>query len=666
MRTPAAGTSKTRIDNSFTGGTTDGKVVIEQYDPGSGTYSGDTYETEVIATTGVDVSGYGTTKKHHAVVTDLPVGIYRAHPKGHPERGYPFSKGSPSEISDAIVNDYENRIVQLEDREEKLSDLLNDDRVVRKTVQADANGSFTVQMPSGVREAKLHAMRADGTVLENVSNPSLADLRQAQLNGYNGTFYLPSPRPSTVEPPASNVTVTAYRSPQVPYGDMQSFADLMAFLQQQRLNETVSELETQYNERLEEMERQTLERVYQSHRLQVETISGAQDRYLSRSDFSEIQPAEDLSNSELETETRHMQVALANVGEVEPPVIGPPDQPDSPISIEDGELSAEYPIPDGIESDTVTPEIHWSDGSVETIGEDYYSVESGVIPGISGDTLVIEGYPVEASDPAAFDLRVTGGGDDGRLDDRIGGTNPAFGGAIPKVNAIDFSTLAPGSSERVYASIEAEPETGYDQLVSAEAWNDDGETLSATTNADKDHAYFETDGAGVHTVRLTFQNDQGDQFVVTEKIRAHEQSRSDPATIRAAEGVIGSYAVTGEELASARIDASGTTLRVDAIAENSDGPGTLVLKPANAMDGDETQFEVNVLHGSDEQRVQAHVPVEVHLENIEEDGAIFWRSSAGFGGDPITWDGDTRYGSALPESGKAACGPTPKRTANLR
>ncbi len=624
-----------QIDNSFPGATTSGNLVVEQLGPTGETTDRTVYSTSTIATVGNrfdqhDIPG---------VRTSLPTGVYVAYPEGARERGYTFVVGSPDELRSAWTSELENEANQLTDRAKRIRDLLNQDHVVRTTAKTDANGSFSVSINSQVVTADVKAMKADGQFLETVQDPTIEDLRRYQTNGYNGTFYLPSPKPKTVNPPAKSVTVTVYRSPEVPFGNMSSFADLQAWLQNQRLNETVSDLKTEYTQRLDEMERQNLERIYSDHRSLVETVPGAKSRYLDRSSFSEIQAAEDLTNEELSRETRHMQLALSDVDQVQPPEVG-----DDPIEISDGELNAEYPIPAGINPDTVSPEIHWSDGTVEPIGEEYYSVESSGVPGFGGQTLVIDGYPIDESDPAAFDIRIQGGGEDGRLNDRISGTNPAFGGAVPGINAIDFSTLAPGPSETVYVDIQAASDTGYGKLVKAEAWNDDGTQLTASVDSSKDRASFVTDGEGIHQVRLTFQNTQGDQFVVSQRIRAHEQSRSDPATVRAAQSTLGVYAVTGEELASGRIKQSGGTLQIDAIADSSGGPGLLVVKPANAMDGDETTFDIAVLHGSDEQEVSAHVRLRIHLENVEKDSALFWRSEPSTFGEPVTWDGDTRYG----------------------
>ncbi|WP_226043421.1 hypothetical protein [Natrinema sp. DC36] len=620
-----------------------GPVVVEQLGPG-----GDVIDTKTVPVNKRAGGGWGDPSSMPYAETKLPAGVYQIHLEGDDAK-YPIVVGSPSEIASAWESDLRNEANQLTDRANRIRDLLAQDHVVRSTVRTNETGHFSVNVPSNAVTTDLKAMKADGQLLKDIQSPSLENLREFQSKDYNGTFYLPSSRPKTVEAPAEGVTVTVYRSPEVPLGDMSSFADLMAFLENQRLNETISELENEYTQRLEEMENETLRRVYTDHSTLVQAVPGAKERYLERSEFSEIQAAEDLSSDELTRETRHMQVALAGIGEIEPPDLG-----ENPINIDDGGLNLEYPLPNSVDPDTVAPEIHWSDGTVEPIPEEYYSVESTGIFGGGGQQLVISDLPIGETDPAAFDIRVQaassgdggligGGSDEGVLDDRISATNPAFGGSIPTVNAVDFSTLAPGPSENVYVGVEAKPDTGYGQLVSAEAWNDDGESINATVDTERDRASFKTDGQGVHSVRLTFENDQGDRFVVSERVRAHEQSRSDPATVRASESTLGTYAVTGEELASARIDSSNGRLKIDVIADDSDGPGSLVLKPANAMSGDEHSFEVNVLHGNSEERVNAHVPIELHLEGMS-DSALYWRSAAGLGGDPVTHDGSTRFG----------------------
>ncbi|MFC6720891.1 PQQ-binding-like beta-propeller repeat protein [Natrialbaceae archaeon GCM10025810] len=609
-----------QVDNSFPGATTDGEIVVEQIGPTGEVLESETHETETIATTGNPIDQHDIP----GVKTDLSAGVYRAYPEGHEERGYTFIVGSETELARTYEDELRDEAGELTDRAERIRELLDDETLVRETSEADESGEFEIEIDEDVTEADLKALQAGSADLEDIEDPDMGDLREIQEDGYNGTFYLPSPEPETAEPGEQDVTVNVLRSPSVPYGSMDRWSDLQSWVEDERLNETASELETEYEEQFEEMDRDRLESTYDSHVPIVETAPGAEDDYLDESEFDEIQDGEDLSRDELETETELMQEALTGIDRVDAPDL----DDEEPITIEDGELSAEYPLPDGVDEDSVAPELHWSDGSSDAVDDEYWSVESDGLFG--GDTLVIEDYPIDEDDPAAVDLRVQAAGDDGRLDDRVSATNPAFEGDLPAIDAVDFSTLAPGPDERVHTGIDPAEDSSYDELVDAQAFNDDGEELDTEVDESRDRASFRTDGEGVHHVRLTFEDSTGEQYSLSERVRAHEQSRSDPATIRTGSGTgTGSYAVTGEELESARIDGSGTTLEVDAIASDSSGPGELNVYPGST---NAQNLEVSVLHGSEEARVNAHIPVNVHLDRHPSE-ALHYRNGQAFAAD---------------------------------
>ncbi len=623
---------RNQVDNSYPGSTQSGTIVVEQLSPTDEVVDRTEYETETIATTG---GAIGDRNEHHGVRTSLPEGVYRAYPKGSPSKGYTFIHGSESELIQSFRSDLRDQAGQYTDRAQRIRDMLSNDDLQRVTTQTDANGRFTFEMDSKVVSADVKAMKVDGQKLDGVSNPTLDDLREIQAGDYNGSYYLPSPTPTSVSPPETGVSVTVYRSPSVPMSDMSSYADLMAYLQQQRLNSTVSELQTEYEERFEEMERQSLERVYQNHRTLVETVGDAEYRYLERSEFDTIQDAGDLEKDELETETRLMQLALADAGEIEPPE--PPENPDNPLEISDGKLSGERPLPSGLNEDSISVELHASTGDVETVPSDYWSVESsGVFFGT--ESVVVEDYPVENTGAAAYTLRVQGANDNGRYDDRIPVTNPAFDGMVPEINAVDFSTLAPGDGERVYVGLDPAAGTGYDQIVSADAYGPDGSALNATVNTTRDRASFVTADTGVHYVRLTYQSDTGDRFTISERVRALETPRSDPATIRTAESVTGTYAVIGEQLESARVETESETTSFTAIAPADETIGTLAIKPGATVQRESETFDISVVEGSDETPIGTHVSVAIHLDNYPKD-AIAWRNDK-----PVTQSGETRWG----------------------
>lgn len=620
------------IDDALPGRTTSGTIVVEQLSPTGGVTDTRELETEPIVTANPSFSF--ATKTHEAAVTELPAGVYRVYPEGHEETAYAVTVGEPSELVDTFTADIESQLVTLDGQQEQLSELLADDRIVRKTVQTDENGRFSVDMPANVRTAQVTALRADGSVLQGIEDPGLEDLREAQLNDYNGSFYLPSPQPNSVEPPAENITVDVYRSPEVPLGDLQSFADLQEFLEGERLNETVSELRTEYEKRFEDMERSSLERVYQNHRVLVETIPNAEARYVDRSEFDRVQDAENLTKTELETETRKMQLTIANSGTIDTPEL--PENPDDPLEIVDGLVNGERPLPPGVDEDSVSVELHTSTGDVETIDEEYWSVESSGLFG--SDSVVVDEYPIENDGAAAYTIRVQGANNDGRLDDRIPVSNPGFNGMVPEIDAVDFSTLAPGDGERVSVGVDPADGSGYDQLVSADAYGPDGAALNATIDESRDRASFTTDGTGEHYVRLTFESDSGDRFTIAERVRALEQPRSDPATIRTSQSALGTHAVVGEQLESARVETDRGTTEFTAVAPGDDSISSLAIKPGETVKTASHTFEIAVVEGSDETTTDSHVSVAVHMDRYSEE-TIAWRN-----GEPIVQSGGTRWG----------------------
>ncbi|WP_247005174.1 PQQ-binding-like beta-propeller repeat protein [Halosolutus gelatinilyticus] len=633
-----------QVDNSFPGSTTDGEITIRQLSPTGEPIDSTTHETEVIATTtGGRVFGEN---EHHGVRVDLPPGVYQAVPEDHPGRGYTFVVGSPDELAQEFHDDLRDEADRLTRRTERIQDLLADDGLVVETARTDANGEFAIEAPSNAVTTDLKAMKADGTILETDENPGLDDLRNAQLSDYNGSFYLPNPVPKTVEPPAEDVQITVYRSPEVPLSDMESFADLMAFLDEQRLNETIGDLRSEYDQRFDEMERSTLERVYADHRTLVETVPGAKDRYLDRSDFDSIQDAEGLSTDELSEETSHMQVALANVGQIDPPEI---DDPEDLLDIEDGLLSGEHPIPDGVEEDSISVELHPVNGEgVEVIDEEYWSVESDGFFG--GRSVVVEDYPVEAEDAAAYQLRVRGAGEDGLLDSPLPIANPAFDGEVPNIRAVDVSTLSPGPDERVSLTFRADEDAGIGGIESIEAIGPDGEQVD--TSIDGDTARFTTKGAGEHFVRATVTDDTGSQFVKSFSVRALEQPRSDPPTVRAERGPMGLYALAGEGVDDAEIAVDGDKVRVRAIVPGDETPGTIHVKPDAALSGSAYEIDVAVLAGPEERQVSTNLETVIHLDSLSEEATLF-RGEASTWGDPIEWDGGNRYGEVVErENGK--------------
>ncbi|NUC74982.1 hypothetical protein HTZ84_22215 [Haloterrigena sp. SYSU A558-1] len=609
-----------QVDGSFPGATTAGEIQVEQLAGSGDTLETRTYETSPIATT----TGANplTERDHHGVRTTLPVGIYRVAPADG-GAGYVFSVGDPDEIASAIADDMRDEAGQLTQRAERVSTLLAEETIVRETVRTDSEGRFEMQIDERAVSVQLTAMKADGTVLEGVTDPSLEDLREARLSGYNGSVYLPAPDGQPVAPPAEGVAVDVYRADSIPSGDIESFADLQALLEDQRLNETVAELRSEYDQRFDQMERQRLESVYQTHRGLVETVPGAESAYLNRSDFEAIRDADELGGDELARETDHMQRALATAATVDPP-----SAEDISLEAINGTLDLEYTLPDGVDPETLAPEIHYPDGSSETVVEEHYHVDEG--GWFSDDELVVDDAPIDGE---AGEVRVVGAGEDGLLDDRV----PI--GEVGALEAVQFSTLAPGPDERVSVGVDGR------EIVGHEVVGPDGAVR--VSNLTDGRVRFDTGGVGVYDLRLTVSGETG-EYVVRESVRALENPRSEPATVRIGEGVGGEYAVVGEVLESAEIETERGTTSVMAVAPGDEASiGSLHVKPDAGIDVRDHALEVSVVQGSSERALQTNVEVVVHFDSYGE-SAVAWRND-----DAVLQGGGTRFGEVTRPNGES-------------
>jgi hypothetical protein len=642
-----------QVDESFVGTTTKQPVVVEQLSPTGEVTDRTVHDPEVVAKTS---GGTWGTENHYGAHVRPPSGVYRAYPEDSPpETGYVFTVGSSSQLANTWESDLRDQAGQLTDRANRIRDLLGGG-VDRTTVRTDENGKFTVEVPSNTVKTDLKAMKADGQLLQNVQDPSMTDLRELQATDYNGTFYLPNPDPNTVEPPAEGVTVAAYRSPEVPMGDMETFADLQSYLDSIRQNETMAEMESKFNQKMNETERQTLAQQYKGLRPLVETAPGATEEYLSESQFSEVQDAEDLSKEELYTELPLMRQSLYSQAtvpvepetpevdvDVEPPDIDYPDHPDSGEDSALSELTDTVVVP---EDAVVDARVHWSDGTVEPVPDEHITTDSGLLGDSKRVTIT---HPVGESDPPQGSLAVQVATSEGASETRSEITNPHFGGDIPSVPAVDLSTMTPGQSDRVSLNLRPEAGSGYSHLVSIDARNPQGEAVSANVTGDSS-GWVNTYGQGVHRIYLTYQNDGGTQFQRLVTVRAREYAGSG-SRLRVSQGPSGTFALAGNGLDGGRITTDGEEVTIAAIAPTGDVPGRIDIKPGHAVDSQTTSLNVRVLEGDTETATTTNVGLDIHVDSLDED-ALLWRGDPSVTGQPIMRAGDTPYGAVTQPSEK--------------
>ncbi|MFC7216451.1 hypothetical protein ACFQO4_20545 [Saliphagus sp. GCM10025334] len=678
------------VRSSHPGAPTEGTIVVEQLGP-TGVLDRQELDTRVMFTE--ERIGWPD-REWHAASTSLSPGIYRVYPEGAPERGYVISSGDPDEIASMFSSELENEAGELVETSQQIKDRLSSGQFERRTTRTNSTGHFEIRLSSNVERAAVQAYRADGQLLGEITGPSFEDLRTAvEEHDYNGTYVISSPQHYDV--PTEGATIQGYRLDTLPNQPLQGFDEWRNWIEDQRLNETISELESEWDERVEEMERGQLETRYEMAKSLVETVDPVRESYLESSKFDEVQEVEDLSREELETETKLMEQAIfgANPLDFEPgdvsigdidlddlsdeeidtvidkiggdltdeeredlkervdtleELIDELEDIDDESDLED-QLSAirgQFPLPEGVEEDAINVKIQWSDGTTEVVPEDFYEISGSGLFGAR--TLSVE-YPIGPNDPATGNLVVTAANDEG-----IGNTggsiiNPGYSGAIPSVPAVDLSTTAPGPSDRVTVNLRPETGTGYDNLERVDVYDPDGNVVGVDIKS-ATRATFTTNGQGVHTVRMTYLANGGEKFVRTIRVRAHEQPRSGNPVVRASEDATGPYVIVGEGIRSGEIDVDAAgQVRIAAILPGGESaPSSIDLKPEAVLSGTHHDLSFRVLQGDNRETVRSHVTTYVHFDNLPE-GSLFYH-----GDGPVTWSGDTRWGQVTTnDDGKA-------------
>lgn len=612
------------VDASLPGATTSGDIVIERLDAGSSATSSINRETEDIADVFSITANRGT-KTHEGVTVDLEPGFYRVYPAENEAASYVVAIGDPLNIMQSMESDLRDEADQLTDRAQEAQDRLDQNKMHRDVVQTNETGHFEAEMPPGVKRVAIQSYSLPEGFVDFNQDMTLSDVRQAYEAGYNGSIYYGQPQ--RFDMPAQDVTVRVHRVEAPPSLDLDRLKDLIKELFDQFMDETMAEIEGLVGGLLEEFDSQELQDIHDELTKLAETNDDLRE---SAEENLDREFADNPTNDELREEISALEQSL---GELEDNIAS--GEPAS--DIEEGTLFYEVEFDAPFEGDDIAVIANYEDGTSEPIGAEYVSVSS---TGITNDgTLVtVEDYPIP-NDTAVANVRVqvaTANGL-GQSSDHV--RNPAFQGEIPEIEAIDVSTDRPGPDERVGLQIRAAEESGYGQLTDSTVYGPDGQEINASVSDDR--ATFRTEGEGLYRAQLIYENAQGDEFRELVRIRAGERPMTTGPTIRMTDGVTGVYALAGEGLQSARVDIDDDEVRVDAIIPTGEGaPSQLHIHPIpDALSGDNHEFSISVVEGSSEQTVRSHVPVFVHLDDGLDEDALIWR-----GDDPITHDGDTRFG----------------------
>jgi|GEM_PF-759022 polyhydroxyalkanoate synthesis regulator phasin len=620
--------SQDGVDGSLPGATTADPVVIEQLGPTGETTHTRTVDPQPL----VEVTALANlgTKTHEGAVVDLPPGIYRVYPEESSETPVVVAVGEPAALANTIETDLRDDADRLTARADRVQALASAGDVTDLSAETNATGVYSMDVPSSVEALHLQAFGVDGdtqAVLDtDAENASLATVRDAYSDGYNGTLAL-STEPVRATPPDEQADLTVQRLDAPPVASPDAFAARLDAWANDTLDTRLSDLAPTIVDDLagEELSRDDLAAVHEDLDALREQNDALDERLRDRLE-NPIENPGDADRDALREEVASMQRAVADLQHTI-------DAETPTTDLSDGTLAYETVFDATIPAEAVAVTATYGDGTTERVPDEYVTVDQEGIGPLSSTAIAIEEYPVPDGTEVA-DVRVQVAGADRLGESRERVASAALDSDLASLDAITVSTLDPGPDDRVTLGVDADEQT---RIVDVAARNPAGESVTATV--DDGQATVHTDGQGLHAIALTYEQ-SGIEVTETLRIEAGATSGSTPATVRLAEGASGTYAITSG-LAGATVDTSGDELTIEARAESGDAPSAIHLHPQSAMSGDTDTLAVEVVQADGETSLDRHASVYVHTTGLADD-ALLWRGDA-----PITRAGDTQYGEVL-------------------
>ncbi|RDZ49993.1 hypothetical protein C5C07_19715 [Haloferax sp. Atlit-4N] len=631
-----------------------GTAVIEKLSPTGEVVT--TYRRETVETVG---GGFGDPSELNYATVTLNDGIYRVSAEGS-DFSYLIKVGNPVPSIDDALNTVGGALT---DRSQEVKDLLNSGGLQQLTTTTNATGYYSFDVPSNAKVVTVTARKAPNIPIDpqNLTEQSIRDYYELdaetlkQLNEQqtqqsleaieklqNTTIYSPS-APVTVRPPAKNVDITLLEVSYPQYGNLSAFQEKLGLLDELFGNESFSELSPALQQRLEDLTRTQKEDLYERLNGLREQNAQLQERYKDLlGDDSVGIDLNETSDAELRERISKLQQSLAELQS----------------SIETGEETVERAADTitwsqeflnvGLDLDNVVVRAHYTNGTSQVISDEYISVESspGTVAGLGSSTVTVEEFPMP-SDVAGvrFDVTVANSEGIGKASSAV--SNPAFDGKVPTLSSVAMSTLSPGPSDTLSMRLNPAEDSSFKSIVGAEAFGPNGQTLSATVNNSTGEVTFQTNGQGVHTARLTFEDFEGRQHVLPVRIKAAAADRDRPTGIRAVDTPFGTIAQVGDGLENGAVDvdSSGAVVFTAQAGQDGDLPNVVHVYDSGLSVAPDSTRTVRVVRGDDRESISRHVEVVYHTAALNDDALLYRGDSQ-----PITRDASTRFGDVSASS----------------
>jgi len=640
----ASGLVQDNADEDLPGATTSGTVVIESV--GAAGEQIDTQRVETSDTVRIRSLSNPTAKTHETAALDLPEGFYRVYPESNPGASQTVVVGDPESIVSGWQDDLKTQAGQLTERAQDLREWRNQSKIEYLTATTDSNGRFEIPVESGrLDTASVIAYRTpEGMNTDDPRNVTMEDLRVFYATSdYNGSFVLPA-SPTRTDVPASGVDVRVREVEAPAFADLDRFSNVSEWLSNYLQNESFSDLPAPLQQALTNTTRANLEKTY----AELENLTEANSELRERSGelLKEKTGDEnvtwnpdpgDLEDTELRQRIDALQQTITELRDTI-------EAGDSAREFGDETVSTEQTFSGSLDESDVTVMAHWTNGTSSLVPDEFVSVDrsAGTAVGAGTTTVSVDDYPLAADDPAGveFEYIVANDAGVGRENQRV--ENPAFDGETPTLDALDLSTLAPGPSETVSVRAVPEEDSGFRRLSDVTVFAPDGAVLDTSNVSAGNRFNFSTAGEGRYTVRLGMESTDGTVFTETVRIRATETDIDRPASVRAASGPTGLFALVGESFNGGSVDVSDNGQQLDVVAqipEDATLPTQVHLYTEGVQSAASATTTLSVVRGEDRRSIDETVGVTVHSTRLSE-SALMYRN-----GNPLTADGETRHGS---------------------
>lgn len=622
-------------------------IVIEQLDGGDSVIG--RREVSLNRTYGGGIADLSTL--HYAEV-NLPPGFYRVKVKNSDYPGYVIRVGSLTELIDSSLTTVDGAVAN---QSKTVRDLLENKKFEGSVeLETDAEGKFRLGISdyNRLKTVTVQAYKAPDAAVK-ADDLTLSDVRDVTTNAsqVNASFYLPT-QPKVVDPPKGGVTLTMVEAGWPYGGQMAPFDERWRSFLSGLFNQSYGKLASLLDTRSTDYSSGELQDIHTELQRLAEQNDQLRDQYQENLEAALGQQNPDVIVDSGSTDDQELQARIQALQQTMAELQNSVKQLESGTEATNQTVSSYATFNRPLNQDQVTVVGRWSNGSSFVVPSEYISLDTSTFPNVDSagsvhrtTTVRVEDYPVGENDPAmlSFEYRIA-------TADGIGGArnaveNPTFTGDPPDVDSFRLDTIAPGPDDRV--TIEANPAEGssFQAITNYEVIAPNGSTIATTTITNGTQTTFKTDGAGVYTVRATMSTDSGASFVETFRVEAGENNEERPASIRAASGPTGVYALVGDGLSDGRVDVSnaGGEVAVTAVVPSkADTPESVHVYTDSLTTSPDSTATVRVLRGQSEESVRDRVGIVWHEKRLTDD-AIVYRIESG-DSQPISEEG-TQYGT---------------------